>query len=134
MSLSKVNTKFHVHLHNDYRGNLIMLSWKIAFALQFFATSFALDLSLSPARPLVYGKYLERTSSGSLSSAPNTIWFFQSPKATSAAPAPVVFQVHGGGYVSGSATKSATEEILGYLSAGVSFASLEYRLVGQVES
>lgn len=109
-----------------------MHPWKIALVLLFFVTSYGLDLPSSPARPLVYGKYLERASSGSLSSAPNTIWFFQSPKATSVAPAPLVFQVHGGGYVSGSATKVATTEILAYLSVGVSFASLEYRLVGQV--
>ena len=104
----------------------------IAFTLHSFLTCYAAGTPLSPGRPLVYGKYLQRTSSGSLTTAPNTLWFFQSPSATPTAPAPIVFQVHGGGYVSGAATKMATPEILAYLSAGVSFASLEYRLVGKV--
>ena len=106
----------------------------MVLTLSLFITSYAADIASSSARPLVYGKYLSRTSSGSVSSAPNTVWFFQSPRATAAAPAPIIFQVHGGGYVSGAATKTVTAEILAYLSAGMSFASLEYRLVGQVTS
>lgn len=55
--------------------------------------------------------------------------FWKSPRADARHPAPLLFFVHGGGWQSGDRLKGLAEMLPSLLGAGVSVASVEYRLV-----
>ena len=79
---------------------------------------------------VVYGKYFSYDADGGVSTEANTYYVYMPTTATEAgAKVPIVVEYHGGGFTGGSATSSLTARIESYLSNGVAYASMDYRLV-----
>ena len=76
-----------------------------------------------------YGKYWSVDArTGSVSTEANTYYVFK-PATQSAGAAPVIVEYHGGGFTGGSASPKLSARIESFLSNGIAFASMDYRLV-----
>lgn len=80
------------------------------------------------AEEVVYGPYWSRDPDGSQSREGNTYYLWR-PTSKASSPVPTLIQIHGGGFTGGSATRTLTAEIEGYLDNGIAYVSVDYRLV-----
>ena len=59
------------------------------------------------------------------------LYVFKPPMTDADQVLPMVVQIHGGGFISGTATTQITQEIQAYLDSGIIYTSVEYRLLGE---
>ena len=78
---------------------------------------------------LVYGKYF--TATPQIDRSINTYYLYTDPAHDPATepPAPVIVEIHGGGFTSGTATTSPNALVEAAVRNGMAFVSINYRLV-----
>lgn len=97
------------------------------------ATSFAAETPATPAPKTAPAKKAENSKTpptlANVAYGPHERQVIDVWLAKTAGPAPVLFHIHGGGWVNGD--KSAVPQLDRYLAAGISVVSINYRLVTQ---